>query len=131
MSDNANPWAMGLAMFAAIMLMIIGFFHAIAGIVALVEDTYYVVGREWVFEFDATTWGWTHLAWGVLLVAAGAGIMSGNVVARTIGVIAAGMGAIINFAWLPYQPVWGTIMIAGCVAIIWALTVHGRDLAGP
>ena len=58
----------------------------------------------------------------------GVGIMVGNVLARTVGVIAAALSCVINFAWLPYQPVWGSIMIAVSVAVIWALTVHGRDI---
>ena len=131
MSDNYSPWAVGWATFAAIMLMMVGFFHALVGLVALFEDTYYVIGREWVFEFDVTAWGWIHLIWGILIILSGIGIFSGNVAARTVGVVAAVLSAIVNFAWLPYQPVWSTIMIAMAVAVIWALTVHGRDVTLP
>jgi hypothetical protein len=129
MSEDTSAWAVGWAAFAAIMLMMAGFFHGLTGLVALFEDTYFVVGREWVFEFDVTAWGWIHLIWGLALIAAGFGIFSGNVAARTVGVVAAALSAIINFAWLPYQPVWGTIMIAVSIAVIWSLTVHGRDIA--
>ncbi len=131
MSDNYSPWAVGWATFAAIMLMMVGFFHALVGLVALFEDTYYVIGREWVFEFDVTAWGWIHLIWGILIILSGIGIFSGNLAARTVGVVAAVLSAIANFAWLPYQPVWSTIMIAMAVAVIWALTVHGRDFTLP
>ena len=48
---------------------------------------------------------------------------------RTVGVIIAGLAAIVNFAWLPYHPVWSIIVIAISIAIIWALTAHGRDIA--
>jgi hypothetical protein len=129
MSDDTSTWAKGWLLFAAVMLMMVGVFHAMAGLVALFDDTYYVVGREWIFEFDVTAWGWIHLIGGVLLVMSGFGIYSGNVAARTVGVIAAALSAIANFAWLPYQPVWSSIMIAVAVAVVWALTVHGRDLA--
>jgi hypothetical protein len=43
-------------------------------------------------------------------------------------VIVAGLGIIWNFAWLPYYPVWSIISIAVGVAVIWALTAHGRDI---
>ena len=33
-----------------------------------------------------------------------------------------------NFAWLPYYPVWSIIMITMGGFVIWALTVHGRDI---
>jgi hypothetical protein len=126
---NYSSWAVGWAGFAGVMLIMIGVFDVIQGLVALFNDEFYVVGQEWVFEFDITAWGWIQLILGVILIASGIGIFSGNVAARTIGVIIAGLAAIVNFAWLPYYPVWSIIVIAICVAIIWALTAHGRDIA--
>jgi type III secretory pathway component EscV len=46
-----------------------------------------------------------------------------------VGVVVAIASALVNFAWLPYYPVWSILMIALAVAVIWALTVHGRDIA--
>jgi hypothetical protein len=124
-----SSWAVGWAGFAGVMLIIIGVFDIVQGLVAIVDDNFYVVTQEWVFEFDTTTWGWIHLILGIILIASGVGIFSANVAARTVGVIAAGLAMIVNFAWLPYYPVWSTIVIAICIAIIWALTAHGRDIA--
>ena len=129
MTNEYSPWAVGWATFAGIMLIMVGFFHAMSGLVAIFDDTFYVVGREYIFEFDVTAWGWTHLIWGIIVVAAGFGIFSGNVLARTLGVFAAGLSMLVNFAWLPYYPVWSILMIAIAVAVIWALTVHGRDIS--
>jgi hypothetical protein len=126
---NYSGWAAGWAGFAGVMLIMIGVMDFIQGLVAVVNDTFYVVGQEWVFEFDITAWGWIHMILGVVLVTSGAGIFSGNVAARTVGVIVAALAAIVNFAWLPYFPVWSIIIIAICIAIIWALTAHGRDIA--
>jgi hypothetical protein len=126
---NYSGWAVGWAGFAGVMLIMIGVMDFIQGLVAVVNDTFYVVGQEWVFEFDITAWGWIHMILGVVLVLSGAGIFSGNVAARTVGVIVAALAAVVNFAWLPYFPVWSIIVIAICVAVIWALTAHGRDIA--
>ena len=120
--------AVGWAGFAGVMLVIIGVMDIIQGIVALAEDEFFVITQEWVFEFDVTTWGWIHLIGGVILVASGIGIFSGNVLARIVGVVVAGLVAIVNFAWLPYFPVWSIIVIAMSIAVIWALTAHGRDI---
>jgi hypothetical protein len=128
MSQRPSAAAVGWALFAAIMLMIAGMFQIIAGIVALLEDDFYVVTEKWVFEADVTTWGWIHLIAGALLILVGVGILSGNIVARTIGVIVAGLSAIANFAFIPYYPLWSILVIAVDVAIIWALTAHGRDV---
>ena len=127
-NDTYSAWAVGWSAFAGIMLIMIGIFHAFAGIVAIADDTFYVVGRKWIFEFDVTAWGWIHLIGGIIVVSSGFGIFSGNVFARTVGVAVAVLSAVVNFAWLPYYPVWSGLMIAMSVAVIWALTVHGRDI---
>jgi hypothetical protein len=128
-TDGYSGWAVGWAAFAGVMLILLGIMDFIQGLVAVVNDEFYVVAGDWVVKFDVTTWGWIHIILGIVLVASGFGIFSGNVAARTVGVIAAGLAMIANFAWLPYYPVWSIILIAICAAIIWALTAHGRDIA--
>jgi hypothetical protein len=120
--------AVGLTMFAAFMLILIGSYHVIAGLAGILEDEIYAVTPNYVFQFDATTWGWIHLIGGVIVLLAGFGLFSGAVWARTVGVIVAVVSAIVNFAWLPWYPVWGIAMIAVAVMVIWALTAHGRDI---
>ncbi len=126
--SNFSSAAAGWAMFAGIMLIIYGVFDAIQGIVALANNEFFVLTQDYVFKFDVTTWGWIHLIGGIVLIASGAGIFSGNVLARTVGVIVAASAVIWNFAWLPYYPIWSIISIAIGIAVIWALTAHGRDL---
>ena len=121
--------AMGLIMFAGIMMILAGMFQAIQGIVALVNDTFYVVGQKWVFSFNITTWGWIHLLAGVLLVVAGYFLFQGAVWARVVGVGVAVISAVLSFMSLPYYPIWSILIITLDVFIIWALTVHGRDIA--
>ncbi len=120
--------AIGWTMFAAWVLILLGIWDAFAGLVALINDEFYVVTREYVVQFDATTWGWIKLIWGVVMVLAGLSLFSGAVWARTVGVIVALISAIVNFMWLPWYPIWAIIIIAVDVAVIWALTAHGRDI---
>lgn len=128
MSEQPSGWAAGWSVFAGIVLIVTGFFQGIAGLVALFNDEFYVVGQKWVFQFDVTTWGWIHLVLGIVLLLAGFGIFTGNVLARTVGVIVAVVSAIAAFAWLPWYPVWAIMLIALDIAVIWALTAHGRDV---
>ncbi|MGI9596938.1 MAG: DUF7144 family membrane protein [Acidimicrobiales bacterium] len=128
-TTTPSKWAMGWSAFAAIALIMLGTFQAISGLVALFEDTFYVVTTEWIFEFDVTTWGWIHLIGGIILLLSGFGIFTGNLAARVVGVIVAVLSAVANFAWLPYYPIWSIIMITLAIGVIWALTAHGRDLA--
>lgn len=128
-TDSApSEAAAGLTVFAAVMMMMIGAFQAIQGIIALANDTFYVVGQEYVFQFDVTTWGWIHLILGVVVAVAGYFVLQAKVWARTVGVIVAVISALFNFAWLPYYPVWSILIIALNVFVIWALTVRGRDV---
>ena len=127
-AERTSGWAVGWAYFASIVLIIVGAFGIIDGIVAIAKKEFFVVGEKWVFNFNVTTWGWIHLILGIVVLLAGIGILSGNVLARTIGVIVAGISAILNFMWLPYYPVWGVAVIALDIAVIWALTAHGRDI---
>jgi hypothetical protein len=127
-TEEYSGAAVGLTVFAAVMLIMIGIFQGIAAVAALVNDEFFVVGEEYIFTFDISTWGWIHLLIAALLIAAGVFLFRGAVWARTVGVVVATISAIVNFAWLPWYPIWGAIMIAVDVFVIWALTVHGRDI---
>ena len=125
---QASGAAVGWTMFAAFMMILIGSFHAIAGLAGILEDEFYAITPNYVFEFDATTWGWIHLIGGVIVLLAGFGLFSGAVWARTVGVIVATISAIVSFVWIPWYPVWSIVLIGVDVAVIWALTAHGRDI---
>ncbi|MGZ9275464.1 MAG: DUF7144 family membrane protein [Nitrospira sp.] len=125
---NYSGLAAGFSVFAAVMMMMIGVFQAIAGLVALFNSSFYVVGEKWVFQFNTTTWGWVHLILGIVVFFAGAALFSGAVWARTVGVILSVIVAVLSFAWLPWYPIWAIILITLTVFVIWALTAHGRDI---
>ena len=125
-AGGAADTAVGSAFFAATMMIMVGVFQAIQGLVALFNDTFYLVGEKWTFQFDVSTWGWIHLLFGALLIAAGVFLLRGATWARWTAVVLAGLSAVVNFMWLPYYPLWGVLVIALDVAIIWALTTHGR-----
>jgi len=120
--------AVGLTALAGILMFMLGGWWIIAGLVAIVNDDFYVVTQEWIFEFSTTSWGWTHLILGIVVLFAGIGVFSGMVWARTVGVILAGISGLVAFAWLPYSPVWAILIVTLSVVTVWSLTVHGRDI---
>jgi hypothetical protein len=126
---TTSGWAIGWIYFASAMMIMIGVFHVIAGLVAIFDDTFFVATRNYVFQFDATQWGWIHLILGCLVAISGGYLLTGSVVARAVGVFMAIISAIAGFAWIPYYPVWGVVIIAIAISVIWALTAHGRDIA--
>ena len=128
-TSGPSTTAIGLTVFAGVMMIVLGVMQVIQGAVALFNDDFYVVGQEWVFEFDLTTWGWIHLLVGVLLAVAGFFVFQGALWARLVGIAVAAVSIVLNFMWLPYYPIWSLLIIALDVFVIWALTVHGRDIA--
>jgi len=123
---RTSGWAVGFVVFAAVMMMLAGGFQTIAGIAAIFEDEFFVVGPNYVYDIDVTAWGWIHLILGVILFAAGAGVLSGATWARVVGITLASLSAFANFFFIPYYPVWSIVIIALDVAVIWALSVYGR-----
>jgi hypothetical protein len=119
----------GWIVFAASMMILLGIFHAIEGLVALFKDEYFVVGTNGlVVDIDYTAWGWAHLIGGIVVALAGMALFTGRTWARVVGVVVAMVSAIINIAFLAAYPVWSTIMIAIDVLVIYALTAHGAEM---
>ena len=126
--SGMSAWV-GWIAFAGMMLMMLGVFHVIEGIVALTKDNYYLVHSSGlVVDVNYTTWGWTHIVAGCIVVAAGAGVLNGQMWARVIGVAVAFLSAIISVGFLAAYPIWSVLMIALAVVVIMALTVHGSDI---
>jgi uncharacterized membrane protein len=119
----------GWLIFAGVMMILVGAFQVIDGLIALFNDELYVVRPNGlVVNVDYTAWGWTHLLLGILLIAAGLAILSGRVWGRTLGVIVALLSAIVNFAFIPAYPVWSILIITVDVLVIYALIAHGGEL---
>lgn len=127
-TKEPSGWAIGWTVFAGFMMIMMGGWWLISGLVALFNSDFYVVTKRWIFQFDISTWGWIHLIFGIIVLVAGFFLFKGAVWARTVGVIIAVIATLLSFAWLPYYPVWGILLIAVSIAIIWALTAHGRDI---
>jgi hypothetical protein len=127
--DPAPTGWTGWIAFASCMMLLLGTFQAIEGLVAIFDKGYYAVGpRGLVVNVDYTVWGWVHLLLGVVIAISGVGILSGNLAARTVGVLFAGVSAILNLLFIEANPVWSMIVITVDVLVIFALTVHGKEL---
>ena len=124
--ERPSGWTIGFVVFAAVMMVLVGTFQVIAGIAAIFEDEFFVVGPNYVYDVDVTAWGWIHLILGLALVLAGFGALKGAMWARVVGITLASLSAISNFFFIPYYPVWSIVIIAADVLVIWALSVYGR-----
>jgi hypothetical protein len=123
-----SGWAVGFIMFAAIMMIMVGVFQALQGIIAIFENEFYLATRNYTFQFDATTWGWIHLLLGLLVAFAGWGLLSGRTWARLLAITLAALSATANFLFIPYYPFWSLLLVTLNILVIWAITAHGGEL---
>jgi hypothetical protein len=127
-SPDPTAWT-GWVVFAAFMMIMVGTFQAIEGLVAIFDDGFYrVTEANLVVNVDYTVWGWTHLLLGILLVAAGVGVLAGNIVARAVAILLAAVSALVNMVFIEAYPIWSILIITVDVLVIYALVVHGREL---
>jgi hypothetical protein len=126
-SHSENAWAEGIGIFAGAALLTVGIFQFLEGVAAAAKDDVFVSTRNYVYEFDLTTWGWIHIVVGILVALVGGAILVGKKWALVAGVVIAMVSALMNFVWLPYYPAWAILIIAFDIAVIWALsTMLGR-----
>jgi hypothetical protein len=125
-SARRTGWV-GWIFFAGTLLILLGVFNVIEGLVALFNDEHYVSAAQGLLVFDLTGWGWIHLITGALAVVIGVGLFSGAMWARVCGVILVGLNAIAQLTFLSAYPLWAVIVIALDILVIWALVVHGDE----
>jgi hypothetical protein len=126
--EQAGDWR-GWITFAGVMMVLLGAFQVIEGLVALLARGFYAVGPEGlVVSVDYNTWGWIHLIIGLVAVAAGLGVMTGQTWARVVGIVFAGLSALVNLAFMAAYPFWSVVVIFVDIVVIYALSVHGRQM---
>ena len=125
-----SGWTTGAVVFAGVLMILIGVLQIIQAVSALLEDEFFVVTENYVFDIDVTAWGWIHLVLGLLVLFAGYSLLAGNTYGRILGLVLAGVSVIVNFAWVPYYPFWSLLMIALAVWVIWALTSRWDEATG-
>jgi hypothetical protein len=123
--EPVSGWAVAGVTFAGVVLIMVGIFQAIAGLVAFFDDSFYVVAQNYTFDIDTTAWGWIHLILGVLIALAGFNLFSRSPWAATFAIVLAVLSAIANFFFIPYYPFWSLLMIGLAVWVIWSLTRPG------
>jgi len=127
--SDSDGWS-GWISFAGIMMILLGGFQIIEGLVAILRPAYYLISDAGlVVSVSYTGWGWFHLLLGVLVLAAGFGVMSGRTWARVVGIVLAVISALANLVFIAAYPLWGIVVIAVDVAVIFALTNGRRPAA--
>ena len=114
----------GWAIFAGVVLFIVGSLDALWGLAAVLNDQIVIVGGHGAIVADITTWGWVHLILGSLMALTGLGLFAGSSAARWAAVFFVAVNAIAQIVWFPAAPLWAFLIIILYVTIIYQLTAR-------
>jgi len=112
--------------FAGTLMLIIGAIDFFQGLIALIEDEYFVPTASGFLVVDLTGWGWILMIWGVLLVCAGLGLLTAQGWARwfTIVVVSLNFLAQLGFLGNTQYPLWSLTAMALNIIVLYALTAR-------
>ncbi|MFD3511170.1 hypothetical protein [Nocardia sp. NPDC058666] len=113
--------AAGTSIGAGILLAVVGVLQIFEGISAVANDDLIVVGPEYTYQFDLTSWGWWHIILGAIAVIVAIGLLAGQTWGRVSAMVIAALSIVANFLWLPYYPWWSILIIAIDIVVIWAV----------
>jgi hypothetical protein len=111
------------------MMLILGGLQAVSGLVALFRHNFFMTTAHGLVVWNYTTWGWINLILGVLVVITGLAVAGGRTWARIIASLLVVLNAIDNLAFLPAYPIWSIIALIIDGLVLYALTVHGHEVA--
>lgn len=129
-APGAGPSAAvtGVTIGAAVLMMLSGAWNFLEGLAAVIRGSFFVVLPNYAYDISVAGWGWFHLILGVVVFAAGCALFTDAAWARATGMVLAAVSAMVNFIYIPYQPVWSIAVIVIDLAVIWALASPRRKL---
>lgn len=132
MTDNntgaKTGWA-GWGTFAAVVLIVGGAIDAFHGLQAIIgPNTAYFIGKIGIFQINVASWGWWHLIVGLALILVGVALLAGQKWARITAIVLVAINAIGQITLIDAQPWLSLAVLALDVVVIYALTVHGKEI---
>ncbi|GAA3763274.1 DUF7144 family membrane protein [Salinactinospora qingdaonensis] len=118
MNTRINGWAA----FAAIMLLLVGVFNIVHGLVAIAAPEFFVSGEGNLLVFNFAAWGALLVAFGALMCLIAFGLLTDQTWARIVAIALAGINALGQLAFITAYPLWSLVVIAIDVLIIYGLT---------
>ncbi|KOT46346.1 MULTISPECIES: DUF7144 family membrane protein [Streptomyces] len=123
---HIRPVTIGGVVFAVCILSVVGAYHVIAGLAAIIDHNFYRSQQNYAYDFSVSGWGWIQLISGIVIVAAAFNLFSGRTWARAVGIGVAVASMLETFFFTPYYPVWSVVLIALDVLVIWSLATYGH-----
>jgi hypothetical protein len=124
--ERSRAWA-GWIAFAGTMLLVISTINIFQGFVALIDDERVVATPDKFVLVDVTSWGWTLLLSGVVMLGIGIGLLLGMTWARFAGIVVVALHAVSQVAWFGAYPIWAILMITLDTFVLFALTARWSE----
>jgi len=121
---HAEGRGLGLVIFSAVLLAVIGFFNLLDGIAAIANSHIFIGNAHYVVG-DLRAWGWVMTVFGAVQLMAAVGVWTGNQLARWFAVAVVGLNAIAQMFFIPAYPFWSLMIIAVDVVALWGLCAYG------
>ena len=107
---------------AGVVMLVAGGYNALSGIAAISDDdTLKAQATKVLYGIDIGTWGWFWLLAGLVQLAAGVLILMRNEWGLAMGVVIAGLSAMITVFVIFVVPLFAIAVLALDVFVIWAL----------
>ena len=115
--------------FAGILMVLLGGLSVLQGLIALLEDNYYVVTQSGYLLFDVTGWGWIMLIWGIILALVGLALLNGASWARWVSILLVSVNVFgqLGFLGNTNDTVWLLITLTLNIIVLYALIVRWHE----
>jgi hypothetical protein len=118
----------GWITFAGAAALIAGGYNALSGIAALADDdTLTAQAQEVLYGIDLTAWGWFWLLIGIVQLITGALILQRNMWGLWLGVILAGLSALMTVLVMFVFPLWAIAVLALDFLVLYALLTRSDE----
>ena len=126
-SEKVSERGTGGAFLASVLMIVGGAMAVLMGLAGILKDAFYVIPANYWITFNSATWGWVFVGYGVVLLAAGIGVMTGAEWARWLGIVIMSVAAVVNFLFIPILPFMSLVAIAINLWVIHSLVVYKKE----
>jgi len=129
MSTREVSRTSGWVIFAGVLAAIAAVGNLLFGLTAIFNSDWVVLAGDQLISFDLTTAGVIYLIFGLLQVVIAFGIFNGDLWARVLGIIWASLNIIAQMSFMSVYPGWSWLLIIVNGLVVYALAVHGDEVA--
>jgi hypothetical protein len=127
--SHATGWV-AWVLFGGLLLVLLGAVHLCAGLLGLARPEVLAGARsDLLLPVSMLTLAWLHVSLGAIAVVTGVGLVRGRRWARRLAVVLGVLAALMNFVFAAAHPLWSIIAIPLAGIIVFAVTVHGGEVA--